>query len=230
MVVALHTIVPRRVRRTACGLVFHVLNRGSRKGLLFESDADYRAFEELLVAALERFRVSLLAYCLMPNHWHFVITTPNDRELARFMHWLTATHARRWHGHRGTNGQGAVYQGRYRAIPVKADTHLLWVCRYVERNACRAGMVERAERWRWCSLWCRENHPTAAWLAPWPAPRPDNWLEYVNEPQTIAELEAFRRLVRDGVPFGDAEWQASIRAGSPPRRRGRQPRGSVLFK
>src|SRR5687768_3602053 len=157
MVVALGRGVPRRTRRAASGLVFHVLNRGSRKGLLFESDADYRAFERLLVTALGRFPVSLFAYCLMPNHWHFVITAPNDRELSRFMHWLTGTHARRWHVHRGTNGQGAVYQGRYKAIPIKADGHLLWVCRYVERNACRAGIVDRAERWPWCSLWRREN-------------------------------------------------------------------------
>ena len=216
------------------GIIFHVINRGARKGPLFATPDDYYAFEMILRAGVERFGVQLFAYCLMPNHWHFVILPPAAPALTRFMHWLTTVHAQRWRMHTRTTGDGAVYQGRFKAIPVEPDSHLLWVLRYVERNACRASLVEHAEDWRWCSLWQREyeDESVATWLAPWPVPRPADWLEHVNRPQTASELEAFRRLVQVGEPFGAGEWQA--RALADMGRLGGRPRGrpwkTVLVK
>jgi len=217
-------LMPRRKRTEIPGVIFHVINRGSRKGRLFETDADYLAFERLLRKTIERFDVAVLAYCLMPNHWHFVVSPAVGATLSRAMHWLTTTHARRWHLHRGTSGQGAVYQGRFKAIPIQADRHLLWVCRYVERNACRAALTDRAEAWRWCSLWQREHHMDQTWLRPWPVPRPADWLERVNRPQTASELEAFRTLVRGNLPFGTSAWQE--RLSWPPREQIRPKRAS----
>jgi putative transposase len=225
--------MPRRRRTTPPGVTFHVINRGSRKGPLFETDGDYHAFESILFEAVDRFEVQLFAYCLMPNHWHFVIVSRESRALSRFMHWLTTTHARRWRHHTGTSGEGAVYQDRFKAIPVGSGRHLLWVLRYVERNACRATLVNRAEDWRWCSLWHRENNADTPWLSPWPVPRPDNWLEHVNRAQTAGELAAFRRLVQSGEPFGETEWREQLRAemGLRPRRdRGRKPKETVHIK
>jgi len=224
--------MPRRRRVTGSGVIFHVVNRSSRKGPLFESVGDYHAFEMILRAGVTRFGVQILAYCLMPNHWHFVILPPVGHTLSRFMHWLTTTHARRWRLQTRSEGEGAVYQGRFKAIPVEADRHLLWVLRYVERNACRASLVDRAEDWPWCSLWQREHNSTAAWLAPWPVSRPANWLEHVNCPQTASELEAFRRLMHAGDPFGEGEWQRRVLADTgrrSGRRRGRPPK-TVLVK
>jgi putative transposase len=215
---------PRRT--TPPGVIFHVLNRGSRKGPLFETDGDYHAFEALLVEGVGRFDVQLFAYSQMPNHWHFVVMPLESRALSHFMHWLETTHARGWRVHTGTSGQGAVYQDRFKAIPVESGRHLLWVIRYVERNACRASLVDRAEDWRWCSLWHRENHPDTPWLSPWPVPRPVDWLEHVNRPQTEGELAAFRRLAQRGEPFGGPEWRTQVLAdmGLRPRRdRGRKP-------
>jgi putative transposase len=224
--------MPRHKRTTPAGVIFHAINRGSRKGPLFETAVDYQAFETILIAALERFEIQLLAYCLMPNHWHFVIEPQEARALSRFMHWLTTTHARRWRVHRGTVGEGAVYQARFSAIPVEWD-RLLWVIRYVERNACRASLVERAEAWRWCSLWHHENRVHAPWLSPWPVPRPADWVEHVNRPQSRRELAAFRRLVQSDTPFGQDEWRAQLlddMGRRPRRRRGRPSRKTVLFK
>jgi putative transposase len=202
--------MPRRLRFAIDGLIFHVINRGSRKGLLFDTSSDYTAFEAILCEATRRFGIALFAYCLMPNHWHLVITAPSTDALSRFMHWLTTTHACRWHVARGTIGQGAVYQGRYRAMPVAADQHFLWVCRYVERNACRASLVSRAEAWPWSSLWQRQHHPDAVWLSPWPVPAPATWLDWVNSPQTASELHAIRRATFRSEPFGDDAWRAMV--------------------
>jgi putative transposase len=216
-------------------LVFHVLNRAAKRTILFEDAGDYAAFEQVLEEAVERNQVALFAYCLMPNHWHFVLTPKTDGALSRFMHWLTTTHARRWQNAHGLAGLGAVYQGRFKATPVGGDRHFLWVCRYVERNPLRASIVERAEDWRWSSL-RREEDDRSTWLAPWPTARPAQWLSHVNAPQTEAELEAFRHAVQDGNPFGDESWkQEPLEAlRTPPRRpRGRprrQPFTGVLEK
>jgi putative transposase len=187
--------------------VLHVLNRSAKRAQLFFNDQDYCVFENLLRCALVRTPTRLLAYCLMPNHWHLVLWVVGN-EIPCFMHWLTLTHAKQWHKAHGTAGTGYVYQNRYRAIPVQTDTHLLTLLRYVERNPLRACLVARAEEWRWGSLWRRCNFRDDDLLSPWPLPRPENWLEIVNIPETIAELEAIREAVKRNRPIGEPEWSA----------------------
>ena len=126
----------------------HVVNRAARRGQLFFSDADYAAFQRVLVQALRKVPTRLVAFCLMPSHWHLVIW-PRGDEFPLFMHWLTGMHARRWHRAHGSEGTGHVYKNRYYAVPVQGGPHLFAVLRYVERNALRAGLVARAEEWRW---------------------------------------------------------------------------------
>jgi putative transposase len=91
---------------------------------------------------------------------------------------------------------------------VEVDEHFLIVCRYVERNPLRAGLVARAEAWRWGSLGRgRSGAPAAKFdLTDWPVTRPDDWVKRVNRPQTAAELEALRRSVQRGQPYGGAAW------------------------
>jgi putative transposase len=217
--------MPRRTRDGTAGLIFHVLNRAAKRAVLFDSDSDYAAFERLLQDAVERNRIALFAYCIMPNHWHFVLTPTADGALSRFMHWLTTTHARRWQDARGLAGLGAVYQGRFKAIPIGDDRHFLWVCRYVERNPLRASLVERAEDWRWSSLvHGHDEEPT--WLARWPVARPPRWASQVNTPQSEAEVQAFRHAVQQGNPFGTDEWKQEVDEllGASPRRPRGRPR------
>ena len=173
--------MPRRALHDSNGLVFHVLNRSARRVRIFRQPADYQAFEKLLVEGIRRSPVGLLGYILMPNHWHLVLR-PGAAPLPRFMHWLTLTHTKRWHTAHGSAGYGAVYQGRYHALPVVGDAHLLSVVRYVERNALQAGLVRRAEHWRWGSLWHRVNGSDKVPLAEWSVPMPDDWVEVVNKP------------------------------------------------
>src|SRR5437016_13622122 len=124
----------------------------------------------------------------MPNHWHLVLWPQRDGELSEFLRWLTVTHTQRWHAHRHTAGTGPLYQGRFKSFPIQADDHLLAVCRYVERNALRAGLVPRAEQWRWGSLWHRVHGRDAGFLSAGPTALPARWVRHVNEPQSTAEV------------------------------------------
>jgi len=142
----------RPKRAAEGGLIYHVLNRSNAKMPIFKKDGDYEAFEQVLEEAVARTETRLLAYCVMRTHWHLVVWPREDGELSRFTGWLTLTHTQRWHAHRHTPGTGHVYQGRFKSFPVQDDDHFFAVCRYVERNALRANLVERAEAWRWNSL------------------------------------------------------------------------------
>ena len=117
--------------------------------------------------------------------------------------------------------------GRYKSFPIETDDYFYQVARYVERNALRANLVATADAWQWSSLW-RRVHGTSAqrkMLSVCPLPRPRKWLEYVNESQTKAEVEAIRRCVNKGQPYGSEGWaiKAARTLGleSTMRRRGR---------
>jgi putative transposase len=216
------------------GYVYHVLNRANGQLPMFQKDDDYAAFEGILAEALQHVSgMRLLAYCLMPNHWHLVLWPRQDGELSDFNHWLTLTHTQRWHAQHQAVGTGPLYQGRYKSFPVAEDQHFLQVCRYVERNALRAGLVRRAEAWRWCSLWQRQQQPRPEpWLlSDWPlAVSEAEWLKEVNRAQTQAEVDAIRRSVQRGRPYGDDPWAKRVagRLGleSTFRARGRPKKGS----
>jgi putative transposase len=185
-----------------------VLNRANARLPIFKKDEDYRAFERVLSEVCERVPMRILAYCLMPNHWHLVLWPRQDGDLSTFMRLLTLTHTQRWHAHRRSAGSGHLYQGRFKAFTVQSNPYLLRVCRYVERNALRGKLVKRAEDWRWGSLW-RSTYgdvQARALLSEWPIPRPRDWVQRVNRPENQAELEALRRCVVRGSPFGSPRW------------------------
>jgi putative transposase len=117
------------------------------------------------------------------------------------------THVQRWHAHHHTRGTGPLYQGRFKSFPVQEDEHLWSLGRYVERNALRAGLVARAEAWPWGSLHQRLAGTTGPVLSAWPVPLPEGWVEYVNGVETERELEALRRSVVRGAPYGEEAWQ-----------------------
>ena len=198
--------MPRRMQFGSGGIIFHVLNRGARRLRLFNTSDDYRAFLRCLAETKRRISLRILAYCIMPNHFHLVAWPARDGELAEFMHLMTCTHGRRWHVWRNSVGQGAVYQSRYKAFPVQGDRHFLVVCRYVERNALRAGLVSRAEDWPWSSLAPTRDSRSFLPVDDWPVPRPPDWLTLVNEAQFAGETARVRNAVRCGLPLGDSSW------------------------
>ncbi len=187
--------------------MYHVLNRAVGRATIFETTNDYAAFEKVLEEAREQVEMRLLAFCIMPNHWHLVLWSIEDGDLSQYMRWLTNTHTRRWHLAHDTVGTGPLYQGRFKSFPIEEDEHFTTVCRYVERNALRADLVGRAEDWRWSSLWHRKNRSRSVTMAPWPVSRGRKWSKYVNDAEAEAELKALRRSVQRGAPFGTTDWQ-----------------------
>jgi len=184
-------------------MVFHVLNRGVGRMRLFNKDRDYEAFEEIIERTLETRPMRICGYCIMPNHWHFVLWPESDGDLGAFLQKLTVTHVRNWQEHRRKVGEEHVYQGRYKSFPIETDDSFYQVMRYVERNALRADLVEQAEHWRWSSLWHCVNRTQQARsvLGAWPLSRPRTWTDLVNKPQTQAEVDAIQSSVLRGQPY-----------------------------
>ncbi len=201
----------RPLRSAEGGLIYHALNRANARLTIFADEGDYLAFERILAEAVARQQMRLLGYCLMPNHFHLLLWPGGDGDLSRFMRWLTLTHTQRWHAHRHSAGSGHLYQGRFKSFPVQGDAHFYTVCRYVERNALRAGLVARAESWRWGSLWRAvqaTETSTTLQLTAWPVARPPDWVARVNTAMGPEEEEAMLRSIRRGQPFGSTDWQS----------------------
>jgi putative transposase len=182
------------------------LNRAVRRDVLFADADDYRAFLKILKAATARFGMRVLAYAVMPNHWHLVVWPDADLQLSRFMHWLTLVHTKRWHAGRGTTGTGPLYQGRYKAVPVQSDEHLLTAIRYVERNPLRAGLVSRAQDWPWSSVRARQRADRSL-ISDGPVVLPGDWLATLNAGRDGMDLDVVRDAVRRSIPVGDAIWR-----------------------
>jgi putative transposase len=185
------------------------MNRAVRQTTLFETNADYEAFVAVVREAHDQFATQILSYCLMPNHWHFVVTCERIQAISRWMHWVSGTHANRWNGAHGCRGRGAVYQGRFKAVPVQTEHSLARVCRYVERNPLRKNLVTTAEAWPWSSLSVSKNRNIIP-VEPWPILRPENWIEIVNTPDNEAELADVRHALRRNQPIGDPKWQEAV--------------------
>jgi len=167
--------------------VYHVLNRANGKRRIFEHDRDYLAFERVLAEVQERVPMRILAWCVMPNHWHLLLWPRRDGDLSNYMRLVTLTHTQRRHANRASAGTGHLYQGRFK-------------------------LVQRAEEWRWGSLWRMQrgkvDQPPR--IDPWPVTRPTDWLAYVNQPAQVVEVDALRRWARRGSPYGDGVWVACI--------------------
>jgi putative transposase len=126
------------------GLIYHVMNRTAGRFRMLRRDADFEALERVLVETHQREPMRILSYCLMGNHWHFVVWPRRDGQLSDFFRWLTHTHTMRWRVAHRSVGDGHLYGGRFKAFAVQTGPRLADVLRYVERNALSAGLVKRS--------------------------------------------------------------------------------------
>lgn len=189
-------------------IVYHTLNRANDRLAIFRKPSDYQAFENILQEAKQKHPMRILAYCLMPNHWHLVLHPSSDGQLAPFMRWVTLTHTQRWHAHYNNVGHGHLYQGRYKSFPVQEDEHFLQLVRYVERNAKRAGLVKEAQAWLWSSLYLRQHGSSKQkkMLSPWPVKAEPDYLVWINALQPKEEIETIRFHIQRGRPLGESIW------------------------
>lgn len=130
------------------GAVYHVTSRGDRLEPIFVDDQDRLIHLDIVAQALSRFGGQMLAYCLMGNHYHFVLHT-RRANLSLLMRHINGVYTQAFN--RRHDKIGHLFQGRFKAILVDRDAYLLEVCRYVELNPVRAGMKRKPQTWRWSS-------------------------------------------------------------------------------
>lgn len=136
------------------GAVYHVTSRGNEKRPIFLDDEDRKRFLDLLVDVNERYHWICHAYCLMDNHYHLLIETP-EGNLSMGMRQLNGVYTQAFNRRHGRVGH--LFQGRFKAIVVEKESYLLEACRYVVLNPTRAGAVEKPEGWKWSSYRATEG-------------------------------------------------------------------------
>jgi putative transposase len=138
----------RLARSIVVGYPHHVIQRGNYDQLVFETPADYLRYLELLKEYSARYGLDIWAYCLMPNHVHFICVPKAEDSLARAFNTLHMNYAQYYHGKRGVKGH--LWKGRFLSC-IMDDRSVFEEVRFIENNAVRAGLVARAEEYPWSS-------------------------------------------------------------------------------
>ena len=196
--------MPRIARGETAGGIYHIINRGNFRMQVFDDTEDYTYFLELLKTGMKKEDVELHAYCLMPNHFHLLLVPQREGSLSRLMQWVMTSHVRYYHKKNKTSGH--VWQGRYKSFIVEQESYYVTLIRYIEANALRAKLIDRAETWEYGSLHDRISNGTTIIHEP-SMILPDDWTEYVNEPIYPHELEKIRNSVNRQAPLGEPVWQ-----------------------
>lgn len=153
----------RPLRIEFAGALYHVTSRGDRREPIFEDDDDRTKFLSVLAEVVERFNWLCHAYCLMTNHYHLVVQTP-EANLSKGMRQLNGMYTQACN--RRQRQTGHLFQGRFKGILVDKDSYLLELARYVVLNPVRAGMVKHPEKYPWSSYRAMVGEaPTPSWLA-----------------------------------------------------------------
>ena len=130
------------------GAWYHVMNRGRRREKIFASSEDYEIFIVVLREAVEMWNLKVAAYCLMSNHYHLLLHTP-DANISRCMRHINGVYTQRYNRRHKKDGQ--LFRGRYKAVVVGGDSYLLEVLRYIHRNPLNAGPVQNLDDFKWSS-------------------------------------------------------------------------------
>lgn len=180
------------------GAIYHVTSRGNAKQTIFIDDEDRGRFFDALSIVLDRFQWLCHAYCLMKNHYHLLIETPNSN-LSRGMRELNGVYTQGFNQrHRRA---GHLFQGRYKAIIVEKDNHLLSLCRYVVLNPVRIGLIKRPEQWKWSS------YGATIGLVKKPSFLTDDWILSQFDARKGIAVEKYRRFVMEGIDK-ESPWEA----------------------
>ncbi len=180
----------RPLRIEYAGAVYHVTSRGNARRSIFRDDKDRAMLLNILEEVNERYHWLCHAYCLMSNHYHLVIETP-DGNLSKGMRHLNGIYTMWFNRHHGSVGH--VFQGRYKAIVIQRESYLLEVCRYVVLNPVRAKIVRIPERWRWSSY-----RATAGMEKAHPCLSTDWVLGQFGSKRRAAE-QRYRAFVKEGI-------------------------------
>jgi len=179
----------RPLRIEFAGALYHITSRGDGREVIFLGDEDRYLFLDVLSELVQNFNWAVHAYCLMDNHYHLLLETP-ESNLARGMRQLNGVYTQRFNRRHGRVGH--VFQGRYKAIIVQRESYLLELARYVVLNPVRAGMVPTPDEWRWSS------YRATAGLAPAPSWLTINWLLAAFSGRHSKAIRSYTDFVADG--------------------------------
>ncbi len=179
----------RPLRLEFAGALYHVTSRGDRQEDIYLEDKDRETFLDVLSEVCNRFNWIVHAYCLMTNHYHLLIETP-DANLSQGMRQLNGVYTQTFN--RQHKRVGHVFQGRYKAILVQKETYLLELARYIVLNPVRAHMVRTAKDWPWSSY-----RATAGYIEP-PKALNIDWLLAAFAVRKSTAIERYRKFVTEG--------------------------------
>lgn len=188
----------RQLRIEYPNAVYHVTSRGNARADIFIDDTDRENFLGVMGKVVTRYNWFCHAYCLMDNHYHLLIETP-DGNLSEGMRQLNGVYTQASNRRHGRVGH--IFQGRFKAVIVEKESHLLELCRYVILNPVRAGMVADPQKWRWSSyrftggVAKKEPYLSTEWI-----------LSQFGQTKTEARKK-YRQFVYDGMGERDAPWQ-----------------------
>ncbi|MFA7062010.1 MAG: transposase [Pedobacter sp.] len=188
----------RPLRIECPGAVYHVTSRGNARADIFADSVDRQTFLLLLESVVSRFNWICHAYCLMDNHYHLLIETL-DGNLSMGMRHLNGVYTQAFN--RRHKRVGHVFQGRFKAVVVEKESHLLELCRYVVLNPVRAGMVSAPQKWQWSSYRAtggntkKESCLTTDWI-----------LVQFGKTKSDARIK-YRQFVKDGITKKEAPWE-----------------------
>ena len=188
--------MPRTRRQLLDESCYHLIQRGNNRRAIFHRPKDFQAYFVLLKEGLDRSPGTLLHhYCLMPNRIHLLVRVGVAADLPRLMHWVNLSYTH--HYRRAYDYVGHLFQGRYKVLPIRSDSHLLECARYIERNPLRAGLAAHPRDYAWSSYrFYAEGQanilltasPNYADLAPTPEARRSRYQDNVLHPRPYEEL------------------------------------------
>lgn len=183
------------------GAVYHVTSRGNARQAIFLSDDDRTNFLGIMAETVEKYNWLCHAYCLLDNHYHAVIETP-DPNLSLGMRQLNGVYTQSFN--RAHQRVGHVFQGRYKAILVEKGSHLLELCRYVILNPVRAGMASKPDDWKWSS------YQSTAYPGTVPEYLTIDWVLGQFAAKKTAARQRYRKFVADGLTDEGRPWEKLV--------------------
>jgi REP element-mobilizing transposase RayT len=191
--------MPARGDVFAPGNYYHIYNRGASRGQIFFTAANYAYCLRLIKKYLPQYMVSIIAYCLMPNHYHFLLRQDGDQPLSKFIGVLFNAYAQALNQQRQRSG--SLFEGRFHHVLIDRDEYLIHLCRYIHLNPVRAKLVERPEEWSYSNYleWIDQRSGTLKdekFIRQW-FPQASAYQTFVNDLQAERDQAKIAQYVWD---------------------------------